>query len=144
VLTLALALAPAVALAAGLVGCAAVATPQSEGDPAATVEEVPGSQVKRITLSEVGAERLQVTTQAVAQGPTAGVTVVNYAAVVYDADGGTWVFARTAPNTFQREKVVLAGIDGPTARLSSGPPAGTAVVTVGAAELIGAEAGLGG
>ena len=39
--------------------------------------------------------------------------------------------------------VVVADIVGDTAQLSSGLPAGTEVVTVAAAELYGAETGLG-
>jgi len=42
-----------------------------------------------------------------------------------------------------REPIEITRISGDDVVLSSGPVVGTAVVTVGAAELVGAEAGLG-
>jgi hypothetical protein len=44
--------------------------------------------------------------------------------------------------TFVPQEVVIARIDGDTAILTSGPAPGTEVVTVGAAELLGAEYGV--
>ncbi len=124
-------------------GCAATSDSSSEGDPAATVEEVAGSDVKKITLSEIGAQRLQLATDTVrAAAGGAGLTVP-FGSVIYDENGDTWVFTNPSANTFVRAKVEVVGIDGDVARLSSGPAVGTVVVTVGTAELIGAEAGLG-
>jgi hypothetical protein len=132
-------------LAAGLLlgGCADAATSESEGDPAATVEEVAGSDVPKVTLTELGAQRLQVATAPVAAGPAGKGLQVPYAAVVYDTDGTAWVYTATAGNVFARSKVTIATVAGSVATLSAGPPAGTQVVTVGTAELLGAEAGLG-
>jgi hypothetical protein len=45
----------------------------------------------------------------------------------------------TAADTYQRKPITVTGIDGAVALLSTGPPAGTQVVTVGAAELLGTE-----
>ena len=45
----------------------------------------------------------------------------------------------TAARTYVRQPITIAAILGSTAVLSSGPPVGAAVVTVGAAELLGTE-----
>ena len=45
----------------------------------------------------------------------------------------------TAATTYQRKPITVTEIDGAVAQLSAGPPAGSAVVTVGAAELLGTE-----
>jgi len=65
--------------------------------------------------------------------------VIPYSAVVYDHDGSTWTYVNTAARTYERKPITVAGIDGDIAQLSAGPPAGTEVVTVGAAELLGTE-----
>ena len=135
----------ALLLAAGvaLSGCQVAA----EGaDPelaeVATVEAAEDGGPGVITLSEPAEQRLGIVTTPVATDP-AGL-VVPYAALVYETDGSTWVFVRQAPQTYQRAPVTVAGKTGDQVTLTSGPPAGTEVVTVGAAELIGVETGIDG
>jgi hypothetical protein len=65
--------------------------------------------------------------------------VVPYAAVYYDAKGTAWVYVNPKPLTFERRRVAVDRVVGDVAVLSEGPPAGTPVVTVGAALLYGAE-----
>lgn len=130
------------AASTGLAACAQAETPGPTANPVATVQEIPGTDVKQITLSPEGSRRLRLATEPVAAGEAG--SLVPYSAVVYDAEGTSWVFTRTAPNTFRREKVVVARIEQGRAVLTAGLSAGILVVTVGAAELIGAEAGLGG
>ena len=50
----------------------------------------------------------------------------------------------TAPLVYLRAEITIDEITGETAVLSAGPPIGTSVVTTGAAELYGAEIGVGG
>jgi len=69
--------------------------------------------------------------------------VIPYSAVIYDLKGDTWAFTSPAPLTFVRQRIAIDYIERDTAVLSSGPPAGTQVVTVGAAELFGTESGVG-
>jgi hypothetical protein len=78
-------------------------------------------------------------------------TTVPVAALVYEPDGTVWVYTAqvnvpaNAPGgavTFIREAVTILRIDGDVAVLQSGPPVGTSVVTVGAAELLGTERGV--
>lgn len=63
-------------------------------------------------------------------------------AIVRDIYGGEWVYTRTAPYTFLRQRIEVASIDGSRAILSRGLASGAEVVTVGAAELFGSEFGV--
>ena len=69
--------------------------------------------------------------------------LVPYAAVIYDVNGGTWVYTKE-PNalSFVRQSITVDYIEGDEAFLTEGPPVGTEVVTVGGAELYGAETGV--
>jgi len=69
--------------------------------------------------------------------------VVPRAAILVDVQGGRWVYVRRQPRTFARHAVQVAWVDGDDAVLERGPAAGTEVVTLGAAELFGAEFGQG-
>ena len=64
---------------------------------------------------------------------------VPYSAVIYWIDGGAWVYTQIAPLTFVRAPIVIDEVDGDTAVLTSGPPAGTKIVSVGGEELLGTE-----
>ena len=89
---------------------------------------VPGQRV-RVELTLAGSEMEQL--------------VVPYAAVIYGLNGETWAYTSPEPLTFVRHLISIDYIEGDLAVLSEGPPAGTAVVTVGAVELFGAEFGIG-
>jgi hypothetical protein len=69
--------------------------------------------------------------------------VVPYAAVMYGPHGETLVYTNPEPLTFIRQPIAIDYIDGDQVVLSEGPSAGTKVVTVGVAELYGAESGVG-
>ena len=118
--------------------------PGSDAEPA-TVEHIPGSDLARITLTERASERLDIQT---APTSTRGVgsaqrLVVPYSSLIYDADGGTWAYTSPEALVFERVAVAVASIKGDRVFLTEGPPPGTQVVTVGAAELFGAELGIG-
>lgn len=68
--------------------------------------------------------------------------VVPYSAVLYDVSGNTWVYTNPEPLVFVREPIVVDYIEGDLVVLLEGPSLGTPVVTVGAAELFGAETGV--
>jgi len=128
-----------------LAGCGQPAVDQAE-EPAAVVEEIPGSELMRITLTARAAERLGIETAIVEQVVLAGGTrlAVPYAAVLYDSDGTTWAYVSHEELVFVRERLVIDHVAGDLAVLTEGPAPGTTVVTIGAAELYGAETGLGG
>jgi hypothetical protein len=69
--------------------------------------------------------------------------VIPYAAVLYDAKGQTWVYTNPEPLVFIRQPIQIDTVRSDEAILVDGPPIGTAVVTVGGAELYGAEFGVG-
>jgi hypothetical protein len=125
--------------AAILAGCA-TATPAQT--PPALIKPVAGSPIPQLQLTERAVQRLGILTQPVRPTTTAGQPaheVIPYSAVVYDTDGSTWTYVNTAARTYERKPITVTEIDGTTALLSAGPTVGTAVVTVGAAELLGTE-----
>lgn len=73
---------------------------------------------------------------------TAQQLVIPYAAVIYGLEGETWVYTNPEPLVFVRQPVVVDYIEGDQAYLTEGPSAGTKVVTVGGAELLGTETGV--
>ena len=117
-----------------LAGCATTAADTTQEEPA-KVEPIPGSQVSRLTLTQDAVDRLGIKTEPV------GATIP-LSAVFYDKDGKTWTFTNPEPLTYLRQAVTIASATGQAATLRSGPPPGTAVVTVGGAELLGAEYGV--
>jgi hypothetical protein len=115
----------------------------SSSDPApAPADEATGTNPMEVTVSAKAAERLGIQTTEV-KATLAGRTSVPYAAVLYDAHGDTWVYATSKQDVFVRTQVRVDRIDGDVALLLDGPPSGTSVVTVGLAELFGAETGVG-
>jgi hypothetical protein len=69
--------------------------------------------------------------------------VVPYNAVLYDLKGQAWLYTSPSPRVFVRRPIKVDFVERDLAVLMEGPPAGTEVVTVGAAELYGAESGVG-
>jgi membrane fusion protein, heavy metal efflux system len=69
--------------------------------------------------------------------------VVPTAAIVYDMQGGTWVYEALGGHKFVRRRVVVRTQVGNKAVLERGFEAGKTVVTDGAAELFGTEFGAG-
>ena len=123
-------------------GCGAAEGADPELPEVATVEAAEDGAPGIITLSDRADARLGITTTPVAADP-AGLAVP-YAALIYAVDGTTWVFVRTEPLTYQRTAVAVAAKTGDRVALTSGPPVGAEVVTVGAAELVGVETGIDG
>lgn len=133
-----------VALALIVPGCRSVAAeePAEGGPPLATVEPIDGADVARVTLSGEAADRIDVQTVAVTPASGTGsrsLTAIPYAAVLYDPSGATWTYTSPEHLVFVRAPISVVRIQGDEALLSEGPPPGTQVVTVGAAELLGTE-----
>jgi hypothetical protein len=128
-----------------LAGCAdgQVAGIVSE-DPPVQVEKNDASGLSRLTLSTKAADRLGIATAAVAEGSSGSRTVVPYSAIVYDKTGATWAYTNPEGLVYLRAAITVERIAEDLAILTSGPPVGTAVVTIGAAELWGVETGVGG
>ena len=126
-----------------LPACAATTTTSTKVNPA-TIEQIEGSEFKRVVLTEKAAERVGVETAPVQEGESNGSQrlVIPYAAVMYGLTGETWTYTNPEPLVYVREPITIFNIKGDLAYLVKGPPAGTSVVTVGGAELYGAETGV--
>ena len=132
----------AVVAALALGACADAGAEEEEGSGEATVEEIPGRDVSRVTLTEAAAKRLDVQTEEITSaGP--GQTQTTYGAVLYDPNGDAWAFVSSGPLSYEREPIEIDHIVGDVVYLADGPPVGTSVVTVGAPELYGSEIGVG-
>lgn len=123
--------------------CAQSAEPETaSGEGLARIEDIAGSDVKRITMIEDAVERIGVQTVPVTAADGGRIKVPS-AAVLYDQSGRTWVFTEPEHDVFVREEVEIIGTNGEDTILSTGPTADTPVVTVGVAELYGTELGVG-
>jgi hypothetical protein len=127
--------------------------------PAATVEKIEGSKLKKVTLTESAMKRLDVQLSEVCEqkGPRRESTqrAVPYGALIYDPDGSEWVYTSPEPRVFVRSKVKVDYIAGDVdltfesynraknlvAYLQEGPEVGTKVVSVATLEIYGEEKG---
>jgi hypothetical protein len=138
-------------VAVGVLSAACVRSPETVASEEASsdvqVEAVEGSDLSRVTLTQIAADRLGIATAPVRKTSTpehSTRTAVPFSAVLYDSDGKSWVYTNPEARTYVRESITVERVDGDLAYLRDGPKAGTAVVTVGVAELFGAEYGVGG
>lgn len=129
------------AVGLALTGCAETSTSETSAKAAATLVDVEGSDVEQVVLTKRAAERLDIQMEPITGQASA--KTVPYAAVVYDENGDTWVYTSPKPLTFVRTSITVSDIAMDEAALSSGPDAGTEVVTVGTAELYGTEQEIG-
>ena len=112
----------------------------------ATIEKIAGSDQARVTLTEEAAKRIGLETAMVKDAPAgsgAAKRTMPNAAVLYDPSGKTWAYTSQGNGAYLRTAVTIARVVGEEAWLTDGPAAGTAVVTLGAAELYGAESTFG-
>jgi hypothetical protein len=136
-----------------LAGCAATATSSEAADgsgDAAKADSIGDTSLKRVTLAQAAADRLAIRTAVVGETKVASSgrkkvarRVIPYAAVLYDVNGDAWVYTVPEPLVYVRHRITVDYVDGDRAVLSEGPPPGTAIVTVGVAELYGIEVGVG-
>jgi apolipoprotein N-acyltransferase len=106
-----------------------------------TVAEVEGSEVPELTLTPGAEERIDLTTATVEQRGDA--TTIPTAAVIVAPEGTFWVYTNPEPQSFVRAEITIDHEQDGMAFLTDGPPVGTTVVSLGAAELYGAERGIG-
>jgi hypothetical protein len=109
----------------------------------AHVEHVEDSDIARVTLTEDAAERIGLESEPARAGGGGAGIVVPYSALLYDAAGKTWVYTRSDDLVFERAAVTVRSIRGERVLARRGPEPGTDVVVIGAAELWGAELGVG-
>jgi hypothetical protein len=119
-------------------GGAVEAEPHVVENPPASIQTIEGSDVVRVVLTDKAAQRLGIQTTTVE--PAGARLVVPATAIFVDTHGVWWVYTVAEPLVFVRHQITVESQDGGLALLSTGPPVGTHVVTVGVAELSGAEA----
>lgn len=69
--------------------------------------------------------------------------VVPFSAIVHDVQGGTWVYEKSAPQSYTRRRVQMQRVVDGFAALNGGVKPGANIVTTGVAELFGTEFGAG-
>jgi hypothetical protein len=124
----------------------AAETAEEEGEEAhAKVEDIRGSDLKRVVLTPTAARSLGIRTARVVFGRDddgGRALIVPYAAIFYDSEGQAFTYTNPARLTYVRQRIVIDDIRRQQAFLTKGPTPGTAVVTVGADELLGVEEGV--
>jgi hypothetical protein len=128
-----------------LAACGQTSSTTASNPKPAKVEPSGVEGINRVVLTDKAAQRIAVQTAPVREEQVNGAQrkVIPYAAVIYGLKGETWTYTSPAPLTFVRQAITVDYIDGDKVVLVDGPSAGTAVVTVGAAELYGADTGIG-
>jgi hypothetical protein len=103
----------------------------------AKLEPIKGTDVQRVIFDAKAAERVGLQTAPIRHNEQG--KIMPYAALIYDADGNTYAYTAPEPLTYVRQEINIDHMDGDSVVLSDGPPAGTEVVTVGAAQVYGTE-----
>ena len=125
-------------LAAAFAGCSEVETEPSTGYEPSKLEPIRGGgDLQRVSFTAEGARRVGLRTASVRRD--SGRRVVPYSALLYDPAGTTYVYTSPRPLVYMRTEVRVKRIEGDRVLLSEGPPVGTEIVTVGAAEVYGTE-----
>lgn len=131
-----------------LAACQPQSSDYSKVEPA-HVEQVDGSELKHVVLTEKAIERIDLKTAIVREiqvsDGSGQVTrkVIPYSALIYDPKGETWVYISPEPRRFVRHAVKVERIEGDNALLLSGPEKDSEIAAIGAAELYGVESGVG-
>lgn len=116
-------------------------------DHPAKVEAIKELGVNRVTMTEKAIARIDLKTDAVRERQVSRSAsprkVVPHSALIYDPKGQAWIYTSPEPRTFVKHKVDVEYVEGDLAVLTDGPPAGTVVVSTAAAEVYGADSGVG-
>ena len=126
-----------VAVGLPLSGCKEVESETAAGYEPAKLEEIKGTDMERVTFTAEGADRLGLKTAKVRTHKDG--VVIPYRALIYDPEGKTYAYTSPKDLQYVRKEVKVDRIRENRVILSKGPPTGTEVVTVGAAEVYGTE-----
>lgn len=118
-------------------GCAADEEDAPEPYQPASLGPADPSGVRQVTFTEEAARRIGLRTSPVTANGRG--VLVDYAALIYDKQGRSWVYEAPQPLTFRRTKVTVSDVNGNRVALTVGPKPGTLVVTQGATQVYGAE-----
>jgi len=126
----------ALAAALALGACSEVESNVRENQPY-TVEGPEDAAIKRVKMEDATAALLPVELATVRERGNR--KVVPHNAVIYNPDGGSFVYTKPRAETYIRAPIEIVRVHGDDATLSKGPPAGTEIVTTGSAELLATE-----
>ena len=130
------------ALAAATLAAIVLQLSPAQEEPPILLEKNEETGLHHMTLTERAIERLGLVTIEV-RARDDGMLVVPYSAIMYGLRGETWTYISPEAFRFVRSYVTVEHIEGDEAYLSQGPEVGTLVVMTAAAELWGAETGIG-
>ena len=129
-----------VVLVGGLALSACSKSQEAARESPARVDQilVAGAPHRGVRLTQQAAKRLDVQTAPVQAAP-GGKLVIPAAAVEYNNDGAAFTYTSPEPLAYVQQPITIDSVTADQAVLSMGPTAGTPVVTVGSAELLGVE-----
>lgn len=97
---------------------------------------------KTVTLTPEARKRLGIESKAFLQEKS-GTQSIPVSALLYDTKGGTWVFVEEEPLKFHRESIQVLRTQGGQIQVDASFDDAFPIVIQGAAELSGAESGVG-
>ena len=98
---------------------------------------IKGTDINRVTMADQTASLIPVKTTSVRRDGRR--KVVPHNALIYNPEGDAFVYTKPKPQNYVRAPVEVVEVEGNRAVLSDGPPTGTTIVTLGAAELLATE-----
>lgn len=127
-----------------LTGCGSSGAPYEKIEPYELIKGEDGG-VNTVILTEKAEERLRMESVTLAEEEIDGESrlVVPYHALIYDNDGGTWIYTNPEPRTYIRAEVTVDFIEGDKVVLSAGPDVGTQIAIASIAEIYGTDTGVG-
>jgi len=126
----------ALATALVLAACSEVESNVRDNQPY-TVEGPEDAAIKTVKMDDATAALLPVELAEVRNRGDR--KVVPHNAVIYNPDGGSFVYTKPKAETYIRAPIDIVRVHGDDATLSKGPAAGTKIVTTGSAELLATE-----
>lgn len=119
-----------------LAGCQEVPSNLVKSQPY-ELEPTADPDIQRVKLADRIAKNIDLrTAEVTADGAD---TLVPHAALIYNPEGKVFVYTKPEPQIYVRAPVTVGAVSGDQVVLSDGPPAGTVIVTTGAAELLATE-----
>ena len=89
----------------------------------AKLEPIKGTDVQRVIFDAEAAERVGLKTAPIRQNGKE--KIMPYAALIYDAEGGTYAYTAPEPLTYVRQGISIDHVVGDSVMLHDGPPVGT-------------------
>jgi hypothetical protein len=123
-----------------LAACTEVKPADKEHYSPSSITPVEGGEegLVSVTLTREGADRIDLATATVG-ARSGGGKVIPYAALLYEKDGGAFVYTNPSGLKFLRAHIEVDRVAGDRVLLREGPAVGTRVVTTGAPQVHGAE-----